>query len=223
MKKDYKNDIKPNDNTIIVESKPSFSIKRLFFGTFLIMFIALACFVGGIVFINHAKDTEPKAVMTSAQLSSQLEDIGELATVKYLYTNMGKFEESNEFKGFKIPFTTKRFIVTYDGIIKAGIDTTNMTVDVKDNLITVSLPPSQILSHQIDNDSLQVFDETNNIFNQIKIEDYSDFCTEQETAMEQKAIANGLLEEADEKAKSVICDILNANRLINDLYVIEFV
>lgn len=223
MKKDYKNDIKPNDNTIIVESKPSFSIKRLFFGTFLIMFIALACFVGGIVFINHAKDTEPKAVMTSAQLSSQLEDIGELATVKYLYTNMGKFEESNEFKGFKIPFTTKRFIVTYDGIIKAGIDTTNMTVDVKDNLITVSLPPSQILSHQIDNDSLQVFDETNNIFNQIKIEDYSDFCTEQETVMEQKAIANGLLEEADEKAKSVICDILNANRLINDLYVIEFV
>ena len=41
--------------------------------------------------------------------------------------------------------------------------------------------------------------------------------------MEQKAIASGLLDEADEKAKSVICDILNANQLINDLYVIEFV
>ena len=98
-----------------------------------------------------------------------------------------------------------------------------MTIDVKDNIITVSLPPSQILSHQVDNDSLQVFDETNNIFNQIKIEDYSDFCAEQETVMEQKAIASGLLDEADEKAKSVICDILNANQLINDLYVIEFV
>lgn len=221
MKKDYKDDIRAVDKPPVAEKR--FSVKRLFFGTFMIMFIALACFVGGIVFINHARDTEPKAVMTSTQLSSQLEDIGELATVKYLYTNMGKFEESNEFKGFKIPFTTKRFIVTYDGIIKAGIDTTNMTIDVKDNIITVLLPPSRILSHQVDNDSLQVFDETNNIFNQIKIEDYSDFCAEQETAMEQKAIASGLLDEADEKAKSVICDILNANQLINDLYVIEFV
>ncbi len=221
MKKDYKYDIRAVDKPPVAEKR--FSVKRLFFGTFMIMFIALACFVGGIVFINHARDTEPKAVMTSTQLSSQLEDIGELATVKYLYTNMGKFEESNEFKGFKIPFTTKRFIVTYDGIIKAGIDTTDMTIDVKDNIITVSLPPSRILSHQVDNDSLQVFDETNNIFNQIKIEDYSDFCAEQETAMEQKAIASGLLDEADEKAKSVICDILNANQLINDLYVIEFV
>lgn len=221
MKKDYKDDIRAVDKPPVAEKH--FSVKRLFFGTFMIMFIALACFVGGIVFINHARDTEPKAVMTSTQLSSQLEDIGELATVKYLYTNMGKFEESNEFKGFKIPFTTKRFIVTYDGIIKAGIDTTDMTIDVKDNIITVSLPPSRILSHQVDNDSLQVFDETNNIFNQIKIEDYSDFCAEQETAMEQKAIASGLLDEADEKAKSVICDILNANQLINDLYVIEFV
>ena len=221
MKKDCKDDIRAVDKPSVAEKR--FSVKRLFFGTFMIMFIALACFVGGIVFINHARDTEPKAVMTSAQLSSQLEDIGELATVKYLYTNMGKFEESNEFKGFKIPFTTKRFIVTYDGIIKAGIDTTDMTIDVKDNIITVSLPPSRILSHQVDNDSLQVFDETNNIFNQIKIEDYSDFCAEQETAMEQKAIASGLLDEADEKAKSVICDILNANQLINDLYVIEFV
>lgn len=221
MKKDYKDDTRAVDKPPVAEKR--FSVKRLFFGTFMIMFIALACFVGGIVFINHARDAEPKAVMTSTQLSSQLEDIGELATVKYLYTNMGKFEESNEFKGFKIPFTTKRFIVTYDGIIKAGIDTTDMTIDVKDNIITVSLPPSRILSHQVDNDSLQVFDETNNIFNQIKIEDYSDFCAEQETAMEQKAIASGLLDEADEKAKSVICDILNANQLINDLYVIEFV
>ena len=97
MKKDYKDDIRAVDKPPVAEKR--FSVKRLFFGTFMIMFIALACFVGGIVFINHARDTEPKAVMTSTQLSSQLEDIGELATVKYLYTNMGKFEESTILPG----------------------------------------------------------------------------------------------------------------------------
>ncbi len=35
--------------------------------------------------------------------------------------NMAQFENSNDFYGVKIPFTTKSFI-TYDGTIKAGVD-----------------------------------------------------------------------------------------------------
>ena len=37
----------------------------------------------------------------------------------YYYTNMGRFENQVDFYGWKVPFTTKSFIVSYDGVIKA--------------------------------------------------------------------------------------------------------
>ncbi len=64
---------------------------------------------------------EPTAI-TSDLLSQQIQGISELASVEYNYTNMGKYENQASFYGWKVPFTTKSFILSYDGKIKAGID-----------------------------------------------------------------------------------------------------
>ena len=78
---------------------------------------------------------------------------------------MAQFESSNDFYGVKIPFTTKSFILTYDGTVKAGVDLDGAEVSVSGTTVTITLPEAEILSHEIDEDSMEVFDEKTSIFN----------------------------------------------------------
>lgn len=171
----------------------------------LIVLAALAAaFVLGAV-LTH-RDTAP--VITGDVIEQQLQDVQELATVEYYYTNMGRFENQVDFYGWKVPFTRKSFIVSYDGVIKAGVDLADMTVKVSGNTVSVTLPAAKILSHEIPEDSLEVFDETRNLFNPIQIEDYTGFTRDQKDLLEARALENGLLTRALEKAKDAVRSLL---------------
>lgn len=149
---------------------------------------------------------ESKSAITSDLLGQQLRQAQELVSVEYHYTNMGKFENQVDFYGWKVPFTTKSFLVSYDGLIKAGVDLSQVQVNVDElsHTVTVTLPGGEIISHEIPEDSIQVFDETHNIFNPITIEDYTGFTQDQRQAVEQKAVDNGLLTAAEEKARAAV-------------------
>lgn len=146
--------------------------------------------------------------ITSDLLTERLRSVQELVTVSYYYTNMGRFENQMDFYGWKVPFTTKSFIVSYDGVIKAGVDLNRLQVDVSGDTVAVTLPESRITSHEIPEDSLEVFDESDNLFNHITIEDYTSFTRDQKTAMEQRAMDGGLLDRADQEARVVVESLL---------------
>ena len=164
--------------------------------------VLLAAFFLGAAW--SGRESEP--VITSDLLGQQLQAAQELVSVEYHYTNMGKFENQVDFYGWKVPFTTKSFIVSYDGVIKAGVDlsTARVQVDEATQTITITLPEGQILSHEIPEESIEVFDETHNLFNPITIEDYTGFTRDQKAAMEQRAIEEGLLTEGGEKARTAV-------------------
>ena len=124
--------------------------------------------------------------------------------MKYFYTNMGKFEEDSNFYGWRIPFSGKSFIVSYDGKISAGVNLSRASVKKEGGQVVVTLPQPEILSHEIDQKSLKVYDESRNIFNQISVEDYAQFSVDQQEAMEQKAVEGGLLEEAKGAAERAL-------------------
>ena len=168
--------------------------------------LAIVCFAVG--FFSGGRE-EKAPVLSSITVETQLQQISQLATVRYSYTNMGQFENSNEFYGIKLPFTTKRFIVAYDGVILAGVDLTGAQVTVTDQKVTVSLPAPQILSHEVDPDSLEVFDETTSIFNPLTIEDYNGFQADQRGVMEEKAIQSGLLTQAGDQAKTAVTGLIS--------------
>lgn len=153
---------------------------------------------------------EETPVITSDLLGEQLRSAQELVTVAYHYTNMGRFENHVDFYGWKVPLTAKSFIVSYDGVIKAGVDLggVDVAVDEAGKSVTVTLPDSGILSHEIPEESIEVFDESNNIFNPITIEDYTGFTRDEKAAMEQRAIDNGLLASADEQARAAVESLL---------------
>ena len=163
-------------------------------------------FVLGAV-LTH-RDAAP--VITSELLGQQLSSIRELSTVEYHYTNMGKFENQVDFYGWKVPFTTKSFIVAYDGLIKAGVDLSDVEIQVQGEKISISLPAPVILSHEIDEESIEVFDQTHNIFNPIEITDYTGFTADQKSALENKAIENGLLTAAAQRAEEAVEGLLSA-------------
>lgn len=180
----------------------------------LLALIAAAVLVGAVygAFLYGAKraSEEAEPVVTSDLLGQQLRAAQELVSVSYFYTNMARYENQLDFYGWKVPFTTKTFIVSYDGVIKAGVDLSKVTVDVDEiaKTITVTLPDSRIISHEIPEDSIEVFDESDNVFNRISITDYTSFTGDQKAAMEQRAADNGLLAGADEKAAEAVDALL---------------
>ena len=189
-------------------------MKKLKRSLFIILLIGLALFAA-FFYGKKQMRSEMEPEITSSLIYNKLVSAKELTTLKYHYTNMGHFENQNTFYGYKVPFTSKEFIVSYEGLINAGIDLNKMKVDVGDKSIEVRIPAAEILSHEIYEDSLKVYDERESIFNRIDIEDYNDFSKDQKSGIEKKAIKKGLLKEADEESKRAIEEILMGDTILS--------
>ena len=188
---------------------PLRTARYLWLGILLCALVGGACFLGG----RWSAGRSETAKIDTVVLQNQLSEIRELATVTYAYTNMAQFESSNDFYGVKIPFTTKSFILTYDGTVKAGVDLDGAEVSVSGTTVTITLPEAEILSHEIDEDSMEVFDEKTSIFNPFTVEDFTSFQSDQKAAMEGKALSRGLLAEARAKAVSSVEQLFAAGHI----------
>lgn len=168
----------------------------------------------------QAENEEEQGIVTeSIDISGEtiragMRDIGELATEEYWFTQVQTFDSTKSAQlfniTFDIPLTHTRFIYSYDGVIKAGIDFTQAEVEKDDlkRLITVKLPKAYILSSEIDYDSFELYDEQNSIFNPIRVNDVSDTNREMLRAAEKDAIAKGMLERADKNAEELVKNFL---------------
>lgn len=171
----------------------------------IVLIVCIAAFTAGFLFsMKKSSDGE----ITADTLFQQMQTVSKLATLEYNYTNMGKFEDSADLNGWNIPLTRKSFILTYDGKITAGIEMQDIEVDIQGRRIEITLPQAQLLSHEVDESSIELYDETRNIFNPISISDYAAFSAEQKKVMEEKTVANGLLASAQKRAKSVITQLI---------------
>lgn len=193
--------------------------KKLFFGL-----LALIVIIFGSYFIGMKGGllkTETK--VSSDIIKNQILSVKELTTLKYKYTNVGSFENQQEFYGMKLPFTQKKFIISYDGEVNAGINLEEAKVSLNeaDKKINIQIPHAVILNHVIDEDSLTIFDEKNSIFNQLEVKDFSDFRKDKMKKIEKELEEKGFLQEADEKTKEAIVEILKINPLL-EAYTIEF-
>lgn len=160
--------------------------------------------------------------ITSSLIANSVSSMQDLITTEYHYTNMGSIKAQTEFYGWKIPFTEKGFILSYEGTIYTGIDIRETDIEVLNKKIVIKLPQPHILSHEIKEDSITVFDEKTSLLNPLKIEDYTSFSSDQKQEMEKKAIQNGLFSLTTENTKKAIEEILHLNPFIPENYEIEF-
>ena len=191
--------------------------KKAIGGIIAILLVAILIFYAGTRFASGSD--EPK--ITATGLTQQLQEIEELDTMSYNYTKVGKFSDNLKFNGWDIPLTQKSFLITYNGKLKAGIKMDKIKISIENNTIIVSIPEIEILSNEIDENSIEVYDETKNVFNPISISDYTAFAKKQKETVAEEAIENGLLSEAATKSQSTIKKYLNAIPGISDSYEIE--
>ena len=162
------------------------NLKKVLFG---VVFILIA-FVGGMFFAN--KQTEPE--ITSTLIQNRIEQASDLVTTKYHYAKVGKFENSLSLNGWSIPLTNKYFILTFEGEIQLGTDLSKANT---------------VLSNSIDESSIEVYDETKNIFNPISVSDYKAFAVEQKEKALSEAKKKGLLKTAQKNTEKSIKEIIS--------------
>ena len=186
--------------------------KKAIGGVIAIIVLVIAIFFAGVHYASGSNNDK----ITSTTIKNQLTEIN--ALYSYDYSKVGKFSNKLSFNGWKIPLTQKTFIITYDGSIKAGIDLKQAKISIDNDQLNITLPAAKILSHEIDENSIEVYDESSNIFNQISINDYKSFATKEKKKNEKEAISNGILEKSKTKAEQTLTTYLQAIPEIKDHY-----
>ncbi len=159
------------------------------------------------------------------KIRSEIRDIAELATTEYFFTNAAEFSESKKLVNWDIPFTEKSFMLKWDGMIKAGVSLENIGIQVvgEEKKIIVTLPKSQILTYEVDYDSVEVLDEHDGLFNPVTVTDKNKFDIQTEAEMLERAIENGILEKAQKNAEIILSGLLISDPAISSYYTVEFV
>ena len=164
-----------------------------------------------------------KNQVESRNIAFGLKDMGELVTQAGYFTNVQSSTSTRQLFGMDIPFTTSKYIYSYDGVVKAGLDFAGIEVQVDDanRTVTVRLPEIEILDVNIDNDSLKIYDESQSIFTPLHISDVNEAQIELKEQVRQTAIDNGILEEAEKNARTIISGFLSGTMDLKN-YTIQF-
>lgn len=202
-------------------SSESFFKKNIPMSTIIIVSVLLGIifFLTFSLIVNNSK---PK--ITNETIGVQIKEIKEMSTIQYKYKQLASREDWNTLFNIKLPFTKSSFILTYTGVLKLGIDfaETKIEVDEGSKTIKVTLPESKVLSNEIDMKSIKVYDETNSIFNPVKIDDYTQFTQSGKENAEADARESGAFEQSKEVAKKIITELLNTTKEIKEKYKIVF-
>lgn len=160
------------------------------------------------IFVITKGDNQP--AYDSSSVFERIQQIQELSLVQYNYTGVVGFKDNKTLADIDIPFTKKFFLVKFDGLIKAGINLEEIKLDIdqETNSASVTLPAATIMQNSIDEKSLTVYDQSMNILNPIKIEDYNNAISDEKDLMEKKAIEKGILEQSDTQAKLLLTSLL---------------
>ena len=171
---------------------------------------------------------------TSFSSSSIIKDIlpiSEYSSLTYHYTTVADFEDEayRQILGrtLKIPGTTKtrKLLYSFDGTIKLGINASKIEIEQVGSKIILTMPPIEILSHEIDENSLKVhLDETKGLFAQgLSFDEKFKLIENKRKEIEQKVLTQDIAQEARLSAESQFSAFLQNLPSIKDRYSIEFI
>lgn len=183
----------------------------------LLLVVVLLCVA---LFILIAWSTD--AFSTNSRMTSfGLTDIGELATQSGYFTVVNMIDDNVELWGWKVPLTTSKYIFSYDGIVKAGLDFSKLNYKVNEltKEIVIYLPEIEILSIELQEDSLVIYDESHNIFTPLGLNDIQDARLAMIDEIRSRALDNGLLEQATINAQTLIVGFLSGQYDLSEYHV----
>lgn len=176
----------------------------------LTLFLAITTVVLAFLLIVEKASSGNDKKYNSSTVLNKIVHIQELALVKHNYVGVIGYNDSKKIMSLPIPFTEKYFLLKYNGYIKAGVDFEKIKVDVNevDKSVHVVMPKAKILDVVIDENSIKVYNESDNAFNPIKISEYNDAIKREKNIMRKDAYDSGILEDANKQAKLAVTSLL---------------
>ncbi len=192
---------------------PNRKIKRL----------AVFCLVVCMFFSACGKKEEaPKEDLSLTQMKS----ICELATLKCYYHNVAKITKEKDVLWWD---TTAELWIEYSGIVKLGVDITNLDMQVDGNQVTITMPKAKVLSCQVDQTSLDKDSYYTNReglgAEKINADDQTEAIkTAQENMLENVQSDESLLQQAQNRAQDLLEQyVKNVGNAIGKTYEVSFV
>lgn len=192
---------------------PNRKIKRL----------AVFCLVVCMLFSACGKKKEaPKEDLSLTQMKS----ICELATLKCYYHNVAKITKEKDVLWWD---TTAELWIEYSGIVKLGVDITNLDMQVDGNQVTITMPKAKVLSCQVDQTSLDKDSYYTNReglgAEKINADDQTEAIkTAQENMLENVQSDESLLQQAQNRAQDLLEQyVKNVGNAIGKTYEVSFV
>lgn len=192
---------------------PNRKIKRL----------AVFCLVVCMFFSACGKKEEaPKEDLSLTQMKS----ICELATLKCYYHNVAKITKEKDVLWWD---TTAELWIEYSGIVKLGVDITNLDMQVDGNQVTITMPRAKVLSCQVDQTSLDKDSYYTNReglgAEKINADDQTEAIkTAQENMLENVQSDESLLQQAQNRAQDLLEQyVKNVGNAMGKTYEVSFV
>ena len=126
-----------------------------------------------ILLVINNKGKENPHQYDSSTVFTKISHIQELSTVKYNYSGVIGYKDAVKIFNMSIPLTEKFFLIKYNGYLKAGVDFDKIVVNVNEDKVFISMPRARIFDIVIDENSVTVYNESDNAFNPIKISDFT--------------------------------------------------
>lgn len=161
-----------------------------------------------VVYKEVEKLVEVEKTITAGMIEEGIRNMGVLITGEYYFTEAVSFSSIKKLlnTNIELPFTESAYLVSYDGVVTAGIDFEAVRVEKSDESrsITVYIPEAEIRNIDIDPNSFRLYSEKSGIGNPISVSDFNRSLVELEDNARDRAIERGLLQQADENARLLI-------------------
>lgn len=156
--------------------------------------------------VSVEKLVEVEKEITAEMVQEGLRDMGFLISGEYYFTEVVSYTSVKKLWNIELPFTESGYLVSYDGVVTAGVDFSRIRVEKDDEKLTLKiiLPKAEIKNIDIDTESFQLHHEKTGFGNSLKVEDYNSGLVTLERTARSKAIQRDLPGMANKNARNVI-------------------
>ncbi|MDY2510465.1 MAG: DUF4230 domain-containing protein [Ruminococcus callidus] len=168
-----------------------------------------------------AEISSSKGKVNSAPEIDQIRTICELATLECYYHNVAKASKEKGSGITHLGEKDRTFWLEYDGIAKIGVNLSDVTMSLENDVYTIVIPKAKILSIDIDEDSLNeasyIYSEDGWNANTITADDQTLAIKEAQENMKNTVLSDSnLLVNAQDRAKKLIENYINQLQSVSD-------
>ena len=165
----------------------------------------------GVLLPHWAGGRRPPQVYNTATILKQVQTLSELVTVKYVMEKVEILEDPPQGLVAFVPGTTGRVILVAHGVVKAGVDLSQLKpadLQVSQTKVSLRLPPARITDAYLDESQTQVVEHTSGLLRMLN-KDLEQ--TTRQNALDdirRAARGNGIVKDAEDRARGQLTHLL---------------